>query len=132
MLLAGKPHLVSVCLVAKRDQYWEPKISHGVQRKTRIISMVWPLACTGWPNRLNKCGRSHMPFYMLITLLFDEARLVQVQVQLVGKSKLKHHQENKCHELQTKILKYWGEYENEASSALKLICACSRLYVSVQ
>ncbi|KAK2166936.1 hypothetical protein LSH36_33g03011 [Paralvinella palmiformis] len=58
-------------------------------RKTLIVSIVWlPSAwsvyglsiCTdndieGWHNILNKRGCHHMPFYILITLLHDEARL---------------------------------------------------------
>ena len=73
-----------------------------------------------------------MPFYMLITLLHDEARLVHLQVRLVSEEKLKRHQEIKYWELQKKIFKYWGEYENGTRRAFQLLRACSRLYVHVQ
>jgi len=67
-------------------------------RKTWIVSTVWaPSAWSvyglgirtdndvdGWHNILNKRGRPHMPFYILITPLHDEARLVHLQVRLVS------------------------------------------------
>ena len=76
-------------------------------RKTWIVSTVWPPSAwsvyglsirtnndvEGWHNILNKRGRPHMPFYMLITLLHDEERVVHLQVQLVNEEKLKRHQE---------------------------------------
>jgi hypothetical protein len=115
-------------------------------RKTWITSTVWPPSAwsvyglsirtnndvEGWHNRLNKRGRPHMPFYMLITLLHDEARLVHLQVQLVSESKLKRHQEKKYRDLQKKIFNYWGEYVSGTRSALQLLRACSRLYGPVQ
>ncbi|KAK2161252.1 hypothetical protein LSH36_119g00017 [Paralvinella palmiformis] len=78
----------------------------------------------GW-HRLNKRGRHHMPFYMLITLLHDEARLVHLQVRLVSEEKLKRHQERKYQKFQKRIFKYWGEYEHGIRSAFQLLRAFS-------
>jgi len=115
-------------------------------RKTWIASTVWPPSAwsvyglsirtnndvEGWHNRLNKRGRPHMPFYMLITLLHDEARLVHLQVRLVSEEKFKRHQEKKYRKLQNTIFKYWGENEHGISSAFQLLRPCSRLYGPVQ
>ncbi len=115
-------------------------------KKTWITSTVWPPSAwsvyglsirtnndvEGWHNRLNKRGHPHMPFYMLITLLHDEARLVHLQVRLVSESKLKRHQEKKYRDVQKKIFNYWGKYVNGARSAVQLLRACSRLYGPVQ
>ncbi|XP_041350870.1 uncharacterized protein LOC121369860 [Gigantopelta aegis] len=113
---------------------------------TWITSAVWPPSSwsvyglsirtnndvEGWHNRLNKRGRPHMPFYMLITLLFKEARLVPLQVRLVSESKLQRHQETKYRDLQKKIFKYWGEYVEGSRSALQLLRSCSKLNGPVQ
>ena len=114
-------------------------------RKTWIVSIVWPPSAwsmyglgirtnndvEGW-HRLNKRGRHHMPFYMLITLLHDEARLVHIQARLVSEEKLKRHQEKKYRKLHKRIFKYWGEYEHGIRSAFQLLHACARLYGPVQ
>ena len=60
----------------------------------------------GWHNRLKSRGSAHMPFYLMVKLLHDEAVLVPVQVRLVSDSKLKRHQSAKFRNLQRKIFLY--------------------------
>ena len=82
----------------------------------------------GWHNRLKSRGSAHMPFYLMVKLLHDEAVLVPVQVRLVSDSKLKRHQSAKFRNLQRKIFLYWDQYESGDKSAQQLLCACSMLY----
>ena len=82
----------------------------------------------GWHNRLKSRGSAHMPFYLMVKLLHDEAVLVPVQVRLVSDSKLKRHQSATFRNLQRKIFLYWDQYESGDKSAQQLLRACSMLY----
>ena len=60
----------------------------------------------GWHNALNRraSGRSGLAFYVLIELLHQEARLVEVQMRLVADRKLTRIQKKiKYRELQAKL-----------------------------
>ena len=57
-------------------------------RSRSTQSIHWGLSTH---NRLKSRGSAHMPFYLMVTLLQDEAVLVPVQVHLVSDSKLKRH-----------------------------------------
>ena len=76
--------------------------------ETRINSRVWPPKCwsvfmlsvrtnndiEGWHHALNRraAGRCGLPFYLLVSLLHNEARLVSLQIRLVSERKLKRIQ----------------------------------------
>ena len=83
----------------------------------------------GWHNSLNRraSGRCQMPFYLLINLLHREARLASLQIRLVSENKLKRFQRKKYRNVQTKIFKYWEEFENGQRSSFQLLKACSRV-----
>ena len=109
---------------------------------TWISSNVWPPSCwsvykeavrtnndvEGWHNSLNRraSGRCQMPFYFLINL-YREARLASLHIRLVSEKKLKRFQRRKCRNVQTKIFKYWEEFENGQRSSFQLLKACSRV-----
>ena len=84
--------------------------------------------CEGWHNRLNARSRPNMPFYLLISLLHDEASLLPVQVRLVSEHKLRRHQRKKYKRLQGNIFTYWHQYADGTRSAEQLLRACSRVY----
>ena len=48
----------------------------------------------GWHHALNRraAGRCGLPFYLLVSLLNNEARLVSLQIRLVSERKLKRIQ----------------------------------------
>ena len=110
---------------------------------TWINSNVWPPSCwsvykeavrtnndvEGWHNSLNRraSGRCQMPFYLLINLLYREARLASLQIRLVSEKKLKRFQRKKYRNVQTKIFKYWEEFENGQRSSFQLLKACSHV-----
>lgn len=110
---------------------------------TWINSNVWPPSCwsvykeavrtnndvEGWHNSLNRraSGRCQMPFYLLINLLYREARLANLHIRLVSEMKLKRFQRKKYRNVQAKIFSYWEEYENGQRSSLRLLKACSHV-----
>ena len=66
----------------------------------------------GWHHSLNRRANNqvHLHFYLLVELLHKEARLVSIQIQLVSDGKLSHIQRKKYRLLQSKIFKYWEDY----------------------
>lgn len=65
------------------------------------------------------------PFYLLEELLHQEARLVSIQIQLVSDGKLSRFQRRKYCLLQSKILKYWEDYNSSEITASRLLKLCS-------
>ena len=71
---------------------------------TWVTSKMWPPSCwsvymlsirtnndiEGWHHSLNRSANNsvHLPFYLLVELLHQEARLVSIQIQLVSHGKL--------------------------------------------
>ena len=73
----------------------------------------------GWYHSLNQgaSNRVHLPFY----LLHQEARLVSIQIQLVSDVKLSRIQRRKYRLLQSKICKYWEDYNSSEITARRLL-----------
>ena len=106
---------------------------------TWITSTMWPPSCwsvylqavrtnndvEGWHNSLNRRahGKSQIPFYLLIELLHQEARLTSLQVRLVSEKKLKRIQRKQYRTMQGKIFNLWSEYQNGEKSAYELLKA---------
>jgi len=102
---------------------------------------MWPPSCwsvymlpirtnndiEGWHNSLNQRAnnRVHLPFYLLVELLHQEARLVSIQIQLVSDGKLSRIQRRKYRFLQSQIFKYWENYNNSEITARRLLKLCS-------
>ncbi|XP_078372705.1 uncharacterized protein LOC144656350 [Oculina patagonica] len=83
----------------------------------------------GWHHSINRRAnnRVHLPFYLLVELLHQEARLVSIQIQLVADGKLSRIQRKKYRQLQTKIFKHWEEFEGKEITARRLLKLCSYL-----
>ena len=83
----------------------------------------------GWHLGLNRraSGKSQLPLYLLISLLYREARRTSLQIRLVSEKKLRRIQKKKFRDLQTKIFNLWDEFNSGARSARKLLKACSYL-----
>ena len=83
----------------------------------------------GWHNSLNRRAnnRIHLPFYLLVELLHQEARLVRIQIKLVSEGKLTRLQRKEYHQLQTQIFQHWERYNNDEISARRLLKLCSYL-----
>jgi len=83
----------------------------------------------GWHNALNRraCGKTRLPFYLLVKLLEQEARLVTLQVRLVNEKKLTRIQRRKYRLLQTKIFNLWGEFDQGNKTAHQLLKAIAHI-----
>ena len=106
-----------------------------------VSNAMWPPSCwsvymlpirtnndiEGWHHSLNRraSNRVHLPFYLLVELLHQEARLVSIQIQLVSDGKLSRIQRKKYRLLQSKIFKHWEDYNANEISARRLLKLCS-------
>ncbi|XP_067024035.1 uncharacterized protein [Acropora muricata] len=84
----------------------------------------------GWHNGLHRraSGRWHMPFYLLIGLLHEEARLTALRIRLVSEKKLKRIQRAKFRSLQAKIFDLWDDFVNQGKNAEQLLRQCAHLH----
>lgn len=82
-----------------------------------------------WHHGLNSRAnnRVHLPFYLLVELLHQEARLVSIQIRLVSDGKLSRIQRKKYQLLQSKIFKHWEDFNGNEISARRLLKLCSYL-----
>ena len=111
-------------------------------RTTWIDSAQWPPSAwtcfmqairtnndvEGWHHRLNRhAPKSSLPFYLLINLLHEEARLISIQLRLLDEDKVRRHQRTTYKALLGKVLKYWDEFNQGEQKAKRLLRACSHL-----
>lgn len=83
----------------------------------------------GWHHGLHRCasGKWHMPFYMLLDLLHQEARLTALRIRLVSEKKLKRIQRAKYRSLQAKVFALWDDFSHQRKNAQQLLRECARL-----
>lgn len=85
--------------------------------------------CEGWHNRLNRTARKgNLPFYLLTTLLFQEARDVQLQCKLVKEKKLRRFQTKQTGQIQGRLFALWEKYGRRDITTSQLLDACAALY----
>ena len=77
-----------------------------------------------WQRRLNCRGRPQVSFYLLVQLLYDEAKPVTVQVRLISEHKLCKHQRK----VLSQMFQLWQEYEDGRTSARQLLNSCAKVY----
>ena len=90
-------------------------------KRTWIENSIWPINswsvnerairtnndCKGWHNKLNRRARKgNLPFYLLLTLLFEEARDLKLQSKLVKEKKTKSSQTKQTKECKGAFLNY--------------------------
>ena len=76
----------------------------------------------GWHHGLN-CraqGKSQLPFYLLVELLFQEAKLTSLQIRLVSDKKLKRIQRKEYRNVQARLFEAWDKYQNGDISVERL------------
>ena len=81
----------------------------------------------GWHHSINRRanGRTQVPFYLLVDLLHQEARLVTIQIRFISEGKLSRIQRRKYRLLQARLFTHWDEFSNNKISALRLLKLCS-------
>ena len=81
-----------------------------------------------WHNKLNHSARhAQLNLYHLISLLHDEARLVNIQVKLVSEGRIRQDHRHRYANLQGRIFRYWGKFAARERDATSLLRACSRV-----
>ena len=109
--------------------------------ETRINSRVWPPKCwsvfmlsvrtnndiEGWHHPLSRraAGRCGLPFYLLVSLLHNEARLVSLQIRLVSERKLKRIQRAAYRQLQSRLFELWEAFNKREKSLKQLLKGCA-------
>lgn len=111
--------------------------------KNWITSSLWPVEAwsvykepirtnndvEGWHRRINsRAAKSQLPFYMLITLLHNEAVWLTVQVNLLSANNLKTYQRKKYRQMQGKIFALWEMYEEENITTSSFLSRAAHLY----
>lgn len=107
------------------DGLWSPSDWTVFGKSIRINNDV-----EGYHKNLNgRAGKTHIPLYVLIPLLYKEAKNVHIQVQLVKDGKLSRCQQRKYRFMQGRIFSLWKKYEQHRITTDQLPKACSRLSV---
>ena len=83
----------------------------------------------GWHHGLHTRaqGKSQLPMYLLIDLLYKEAKLTSLNVRMVSEKKLRRVQRRRYRQIQAKVFSLWGQYEEGDKTARQLLKACSLL-----
>ena len=84
----------------------------------------------GWHHKLNKSAKKgNLPFYLLINLLYLEAKEIPNQVKLVKGGKLKRRQRKQVKEIQGRIMGVWKDYNERKITTGQLLKKCAHIYV---
>ena len=83
----------------------------------------------GWHHGLHTRaqGKSQLPMYLLIDLLYKEAKLTSLNVRMVSEKKLRRVQRRRYRQIQAKVFSLWGQYEEGDKTPRQLLKACSLL-----
>ena len=82
----------------------------------------------GWHHRLNqKAKKGQQPFYLLLHLLYEETKWINLQVRLVLEYKLTRHEERRYRKVQSKVLSIWDNYTDSKISTSQLLKSCAKL-----
>ena len=126
-----------------RVQATTPLLQQLVQyvADTWVFTAMWPPSCwsifmvpvrtnndiEGWHHNINRRanGKTQIPFYLLVDLLHQEARLVTIQIRFISEGKLSRIQRRKYRMLQARLFTHWDEFSNDEISALRLLKLCS-------
>ena len=83
----------------------------------------------GWHHGLRRRAnkRSGLPFYLLVNLLHEEARLTAARIRLVLERKLEKVQRKKHKLVQAKIFNLWDAFNNKEKTLEQLLKAVSYL-----
>lgn len=83
----------------------------------------------GWHHRFNmRAVNGRLPFYVLVPLLREEAKTVEIQMTLLSNRKLKRCQRKKYRTLQAKLFNAWDTYQNGITKTSALLDQIAHLY----
>lgn len=106
---------------------WHPSCWSVFQQSVRTNNDT-----EGWHHGLNRRaqGKSQLPFYLLVELLFQEAKLTSLQIRLVSDKKLKRIQRKEYRNVQARLFEAWDKYQNGDISVERLLKTASHLVAS--
>ena len=106
---------------------WHPSCWSVFQQSVRTNNDT-----EGWHHGLNRRaqGKSQLPFYLLVELLFQEAKLTSLQIRLVSDKKLKRIQRKEYRNVQARLFEAWDKYQNGDISVERLLKTASHLAAS--
>ena len=81
----------------------------------------------GWHHRINKKSKINTPFYLMVQLLYAEAKQISTNVELLNLKKFNRRRRKGYAILNRKIFKLWKQYIDGERSAKSLLKACSYL-----
>ncbi|KAH3894607.1 hypothetical protein DPMN_018764 [Dreissena polymorpha] len=85
--------------------------------------------CEGLAHRLNRrAKKGNLPFFLLVQLLCEEAKLLNTHVRLVRERKLRRHQNKETLQVQGKLWGVWKRYNERSISTCQLLDLCSAMY----
>ena len=81
----------------------------------------------GWHRRLNsRAGRENLQLYVLLPLLLKEAKLVDLQLQLVAEHRLiSSHRSRSSLDKQQRLHQLWNQYEEKEMTTSAFLAACA-------
>jgi hypothetical protein len=124
-------------------------VSPVLERLTDYVSRTWvsshlwpPLAWStyrlpvrtnndveGWHYRLNqKARKRHLGLYLLVRLLHNEAKCVNLIVRLISDRKVTRRQKKLYSKMHAKLNENWNQYEEGKKSARQLLKSCAHIY----
>ena len=83
----------------------------------------------GWHRRLNERARhGQLNFYLLVSILHEEAELVSLQARLVSERKLRRHQRQTFVRYQARLFNQWSLYTAGEQTVYQLLAACAKVH----
>ena len=107
-----------------RNTTWPPSSWSAFMQPVRTNNHV-----EGWHRRLNRRAvGSSLPFYILVPLLYQKAKLVTIQMKLVGEGKLSKIHRKKYRTIQGRLFQAWSDYNDGHLSTSRLLRHCAGIY----
>lgn len=81
---------------------------------------------TGWHRRINTiAGRADLPLYMLVPLLMNEAKDVEIAIRLVNNNQLTRIHRARYARVHARLFTAWEEYEDDLLTTTQLLRRCA-------
>jgi hypothetical protein len=83
----------------------------------------------GWHHKLNrKACKGNLQFYLLITLMFSEAKRLATQMKMIYEGKLKRYIRKRGRTVQSQLFQLWKKYNSNQVSVHHLLKKCGAIY----
>ena len=83
---------------------------------------------TGWHREFNAKAKEDVPFYLLVSLLFDEAKLAEIDRNLIREDLLTERNHPIYKRVNETLFSLWKVFKKGDLSASELLRKCSKLY----